>query len=469
MRKQLLPLIALIACTTGARGDEGGVDLMQAWQSARSHDAAFAAAESERAVAEQQRRQSRALRLPQVQASGLLGRASVDNRMSGAQFSTPAFGSSTGVDFRTDIDNGRQHGWVLSAEQPIYDAGRFASARQPEQQAYLTEARYTNAKQELILRVAQAFVDLALARDTETLLGAEQQAARRALDEAQARYQSGDIPVTDATESQARFDAVAAQLLATQTDSEIKRSAFIDITGIDPLQLLTPDVDTEPDGTSLAAWQQRADASNPLLAMQTHGVEIARADIDRYRALTSPVVSLVAQLNDQSLRGDGAFGNAELQGNGWMVGVQVTVPIFTGGMRSARHAEAIARSDQARADLRAVQQAVARQTQAAWLGVTSGAARVRALEQARQSAQLRLQATELGHDNGARSTLELLNAQTDAFAAERALREARYTLLMNHLRLRAAAGTLDEESLQAAAQRTANDRQMQRDDQLAPR
>lgn len=298
------------------------------------------------------------------------------------------------------------------------------------------------------MRVAQVYFDLALARDTETLLFAEKEAAQRALDEAKARFDSGDIPITDADEAQARFDAIAAQMLAAQSDSEIKRSAFVDVTGIEPVSLAQPALDSTAEKTALNAWQQRAANNNPLLTMQALGVDIAQADIDKYRALTSPVLALVAQIGDDRLHGDGAYGTGEIQSSNWMVGMQVTMPIFTGGMRSAKHAEAIAQSDKAQADLTALRQIVARQTQAAWLGVTNGAAQVRALEQAKKSAQRRLQATELGRANGARNTLELLNAQTDAYAAERALRQAQYALVLNRLRLAAAAGGLEEQTLQ---------------------
>ncbi|MFT3930359.1 MAG: TolC family outer membrane protein [Spongiibacteraceae bacterium] len=438
--------LALTLLVTGAASAEP-VDLLQAWQSAQEHDAAFAAARAERRVGEQKHRQSRALLLPQVQAVGALGIASMSSRTSGAQFTAPGFGTSNDVDFRIDVDRGHAERWTIAAQQPLYDAERFANSRQLDKQAELSEVKYANAQQDLILRVAQSYFDLALAEDTEYLLNAERDSAQRALDEAQQRFRSGDIPVTDANEAQARFDAISAQLLAANADSAIKRSAFIDMTGLDSANLQKPVIDTREERSALSEWQQRASNNNPLLTMQSLGVDIAQADIDKYRALTAPVVALVAQAGDDRVHGDGDYGAGELQNSNWMVGVQVTVPIFTGGMRSAKHAEALAQTDKAQSDLVALRQLIARQTQSAWLGVTTGAAQVRALEQAKKSAQLRLDATQLGHANGARSTLELLNAQTDAFAAERALRQAQYALLLNRLRLAAVAGVLDETTL----------------------
>lgn len=110
------------------------IDLLHAWRLAQQHDAVFAAANAERRVGEQKQRQSRALLLPQVQATAAVGLASIDNRTSGAQFSAPAFGTSNDVDFRTDINSGHAQRWAVSAQQPLYDAERFANSRQLDKQ-----------------------------------------------------------------------------------------------------------------------------------------------------------------------------------------------------------------------------------------------------------------------------------------------------------------------------------------------
>ncbi|HET8710631.1 MAG TPA: TolC family protein, partial [Spongiibacteraceae bacterium] len=296
MRAMLLILTLAVSGAAMAQAQSESVDLLQAWRSAQQSDATFAAARAERAVGKQKQRESRALLLPYVQATGAVGLATMSNKTSGAQFTAPGFGTSNDVDFRTDINRGHAERWTISAQQPLYDAERFAGSRQLDKQAELSAAKYASAEQELILRVAQTYFDLSLARDTEQLLVTEKDSAQRARDESKARFDSGDIPITDANEAQARFDAVSAQLLAAHTDSEIKRSAFIDTVGIDPVKLAQPPLDTTAEKESLSTWQQRAANNNPMLIMQALGVEIAQADIDKYRALTSPVVALVAQV-----------------------------------------------------------------------------------------------------------------------------------------------------------------------------
>jgi outer membrane protein len=132
-----------------------------------------------------------------------------------------------------------------------------------------------------------------------------------------------------------------------------------------------------------------------------------------------------------------------------MIGVQLTVPVFTGGYRSAQQEEALSLAEKARAEEARTRQQIALQTRAAWLGLTVGASRVAALSAALEASRARLDATRLGRQVGDRTTLDLLNAESDASSAELSLVQARIGLLEERLRLAALAGTLDETQLQA--------------------
>ncbi|HEX2530846.1 MAG TPA: TolC family protein, partial [Burkholderiaceae bacterium] len=111
--------------------------------------------------------------------------------------------------------------------------------------------------------------------------------------------------------------------------------------------------------------------------------------------------------------------------------------------------EALHLADKARADGERLRQQIVLQTRAAWLGLTVGATRVAALEQARKASNARLDATRTGHSVGDRTTLELLNAENEATGAELALLQARITLMLDRLRLAALAGNLDENVLRS--------------------
>jgi len=149
------------------------------------------------------------------------------------------------------------------------------------------------------------------------------------------------------------------------------------------------------------------------------------------------------------LSGNGDFGPASNTASSGMIGVQLTIPVFTGGYRSAQHEEALNLAEKARLDEARARQQVALQTRAAWMGLTTGADRVAALAAAREASRARLEATRLGLEVGDRSTLDLLNAQTDAANAELALLQARIGIYTERLRLAGLAGALEEDQLKA--------------------
>ena len=147
------------------------------------------------------------------------------------------------------------------------------------------------------------------------------------------------------------------------------------------------------------------------LSIQHLAVTTATAQAGRYDALTSPRVSLVAQIGRDSLHGSGDFGPADITGRQAMIGLQATVPLYTGGMRSAQRHEAKALERQAEAELDGADQQVRQQTRAAWLSLTTAAARVQALERLRGSAGSRRDATRLGAEIGGRTALAICSAQ----------------------------------------------------------
>jgi outer membrane protein len=305
-----------------------------------------------------------------------------------------------------------------------------------------------------MLRVAERYFDAALAAEALRVQRRQQESVERSLAEARDRFKLGDAPVTDTHEAAARAQAIRAEVLAAQTALTLKRTALDDITGwsAQPLQALAPlppgEVGAPPDLQALAAWLADAKAGNPQLRMQAASVEVARQEAAKYGAAAAPSLDLVASVAQDRLSGSGDFGSATNSLNNALIGVQLNVPLYTGGWRSARQDESLRLADKASADGERQAQQVALATRAAWLGLTVGASRVAALSEALVATRSRLEATRIGRQVGERTTLELLNAENDTAAAELALTQARVSLLLDQLRLAALAGKLDEAQLQ---------------------
>src|SRR5690606_8629849 len=120
-------------------------------------------------------------------------------------------------------------------------------------------------------------------------------------DEAQARFNAGDAPVTDSDEAQARFDLIAAEEISADSELQQARSAFVAVTGIPADDLLPVSAQQTAGIETLDEWQARAQTQNPLIAMRRAGVDIAQAEVDKFQLLTSPKLDLVAQVGEERL------------------------------------------------------------------------------------------------------------------------------------------------------------------------
>jgi outer membrane protein len=427
---------------------------IDAWVAAQQVDPEYAAARAEYQAGATQSDQARALLLPQVEGRAGVGRASMESVTQGAQFATPAMGQSNQVDFRTSIHNGTRNQWSVQAEMPLINAGKWAQSRQLKKGALLAEVHLQQAQQDLILRTAQCYFDVIASRENLRSLTRQQQASEHLLKEKKRRYELGDIPITDSHEAAAQSAALQAQVAQAEAEFQLRVNRYQDLTQLSAATLpelaLERDVMTQREAP-LEEWRSRAMARSPLIVMQNYGVEVAHDEIDKYRALTAPTLSLVASVGSERFSGDGQYGPSTLNNNSRAMGLQLSIPLYSGGYRGARFEQAVQLEQKAGYDREAVRQWVGRQTEAAWLGLSSGTVQVHARRLALQSLAARLKATELGNQVGDRGTLDVLNAQSALAVGRMQLLDAQVELMMNRLRLYALAGQLDENQLRALA------------------
>jgi outer membrane protein len=182
------------------------------------------------------------------------------------------------------------------------------------------------------------------------------------------------------------------------------------------------------------------------------GYEVAVRDIERNRAAHLPTVDLVASYGNtvsSSAQYSGMATPARTNMDSAVIGVQLNLPLFQGGLVSSRTREAEAQKDKARADLESARRNAAQSARQAYLGVSSGLAQVQAYEAAKVSSRSALDANKLGYEVGVRINIDVLNAQSQLYDTEQKLSKARYETLLAQLRLKAAAGTLGDEDVQA--------------------
>jgi outer membrane protein len=448
----IISLALALTCQTQAAT---AADLIDVWQAALQNDKAYAVGRAAHATAQPRRDQALALWRPNVGLTASIGVASGETDTRGAQFSAPGFGQSGGAGFNTSVTGGTSGRWAIAATQPLYNPQRRAQQQQLSLSADLADLEWQAAGQTLILRTAGLYFDLALAEETLRVLQLQLNAVQRATTEAQDRFTLGSVPVTDTHEARARLAGVRAQMLAAQSDVLVKRNLLADSTGLPSADLTArlPAATTGSISTTasrpLEPWLTEAQAGNSTIRSQLLAAEVARQEAGKYSRRSSATVDLIAQASRDRLSGGGDFGSASNSAANRMFGIQLSVPLFTGGMRDAKEEEAMRLADKAQAEAERTRQEVAQQVRAAWLGLSVGAERVQALAERLNASLAQRDATQLGREVGQRTTLDLLNAESDAASARLALVQGRVGLLMDRLRLAALTGQLDEAALRS--------------------
>ncbi|HET9350230.1 MAG TPA: TolC family protein, partial [Burkholderiales bacterium] len=177
------------------------------------------------------------------------------------------------------------------------------------------------------------------------------------------------------------------------------------------------------------------------------GAEVATLEARRARAAHLPTLDFVAT-HGQSGQSATSESSAGRDLTTTVIGLQLAMPLYQGGALNSREREAAALSNRSREDLDNARRNAALAARQNYLLVINGIAVVDALQQALVSSQSALDSNKLGYEVGVRINIDVLNAQQQLFLTRRDLAVARYNLITNNLRLKAAAGTLREEDLE---------------------
>ncbi len=438
-----LPLIAALTLA-GISSATHAADLMSAWQAAQTRDPEIAAARALHEQAAFRLEQAKALWAPTVSAGGAVGMGGADSRTKGAE----AMGQSD-VTFKTNVNAGALARASIGAQKAWISPEREAQSKQLELSAQIAQAQWQLAQQALITRTAQRYFDVVGAELTLHVLQRQQKAVQQAAAEINKRQSVGDASVMDVQEANARASEIRAHVLTQENNLAMKKVAYRQLVGQEPSQHLTiSNVNLIPSNLADAnTWVQRAKQQSPSLQMMRLQQAIQGQEAKRVKAGNAMTVDWVAQAQMDRLSGQGMYGSASNQTAQYMVGLQLNMPLSTGGMMEAREREALKQVEKLRYDQDAAELQIEQNVRDAWQSLSSAPARLQALAQSEKASKARLSATRQAHRTGARTTNEWLGAEHDAAQSELAVMQLRIQTAMDQLYLSAASGELSEAQL----------------------
>jgi outer membrane protein, protease secretion system len=426
--------LAAVAC---AAGPAGALDLAETYRLASERDATIRASRAATEAGRERLPQARAQFFPSLGFSAARFRNDLES-------TTPdVLGREINTHDRYTSDNN-----TLVLRQPLFRKNLTAQYRNAEAVVADANATLERDEQNLVMRVTQAYLEALLAEDQLVLIGLQKAAYAGQVDAATKSFTAGAGTRTDIDDAQARFDLALAQELEARESVDLARrqlQSLIDqpVTSLARLDVAKMQLADPAPGTP-QEWTAIAEAASPELMSARAQVEVARADVDRALSGHYPTLDAVVQASRNTSENVTRIDTRYYQKQ---VGLQLTVPIFQGGFVNSQHREALALVDRAQNRLEELRRDLGVRIHREFKGVAEGVLKVRALEQAVRSAESALASTRRTFEAGARTRIDILNAEQQAGQARRDLSQARLLYMLSRVRLKALAGGLKAENI----------------------
>lgn len=405
-------------------------DLMDIYMEALSNDPQYASARAANTAGQEKKTQGLSKLLPSLGASGGYAR----NYPGDTQYSENKYG--------------------ITLTQPLFNIAAYQNYERSKLETSLSDAQFAEAKQDLMIRVADAYFAVLTAQDVLAFSEIQKEAVSRQLALARRNFEVGNTTITDTHEAVARYNLAEAEEIAAINDLEVRKTALEEIIGHPPgtLDPLREHVLLEmPEPAIITDWVTSAENGNYKVVESQIAYEMAKRQTAISKAGHAPTVDLVAAYNhtnhDQytidQRRGLETFNTSK------MIGIQWNIPLFSGFETSSKVKESVSLEEKSRSDLEAAKRNAVQQARQYFLSVSSGLSQVRALESAETASLSSLESNKLGYQVGVRINIDVLNAEQQLYETRKNLARARNETILYGLKLKRAAGTLVEDDLRA--------------------
>ena len=413
------------------------IDLKTAIERALAAEAGYRAARAERDAVREEIPRARAGLLPQLSVSG----TRTENEADIAQ--TDALGRTSRFDREYTSEN-----YAITLRQPLFRRDAWVRHDQAQTRANYAEQQLIVERDELVLRVGEAYLNGLLAEGSRQLARTEVEALEGLTASVKRGFSAGVTTRTDVFDAEARLDAAKVREIEAAHAIARARRTLESAVGesVDGLYALD-EQNLLAGGAEFGHTELRETvlAGNSELAAARLAVELAEKEVRLQQAGHFPTVDLIAQRQKAASDTVTAIGSTYFT-NLW--GVQVNIPLFSGGYVTASTRQAAARLVRAQAELDAATERILLRLGQGLESLEAARQRMLALAQAERSATAALEGSEKGVRAGTRTVVDILNARQQLFEARQARVRAAAEYVYNLLSVKATTGQLDDEALE---------------------
>ena len=412
---------------TSVSAKEYSADLMQLYRESRLEDPRVLAAYARTEAGKEHENEAFGSLLPQISANAGANRIKQVNEQV------------------NQIYNSENYSIGLS--QVLYNKATWENYQKYKSMAKQALSEADEAQAEATVDLAQRYFAALAADDELELVQAERRATQKNLDRVSALYEKHYAMVTDVLDLKARVDSLAAQEVDARNQIRLSRAALSEIVGrpvTEKLSRVRNDVELKVSDESLESWVRLAQADNPSIKANLSALEAAEAGVRGGKGGHYPTLSL----NLSAQNTNEGYNNALApKTDSYVAGVQLSVPIYSGGSTSARARGLYQDQRSAELQLEATRRQVAKETTNAYLTADSSVEKIRANRNALASAEQSSIASEKAFTYGVVNAVDVLTSVQNEFKARRDLLKTQYDFITNLFILNRWAGKLSEESV----------------------
>jgi len=466
--KTALPNNSAPSNVTGTKaGDTKGqlADLIQLYQEAAFSDPVLNAARFNYQASKELYWQGLSLLLPQANATPTGTRYFQHGASDTAVSNLP--GNSRVFD---------QKSYTVTLTQPVFNVSALEAFKQGDLNTKIADMRFYLAQQDLIIRVSQAYFDTLSSQDNVELYRNKKSLIKQQLDVAQAKFDAGLATIVDVNTAQAALDLANSQEIAAQADLIVKRGVLEQLVGrpVGPIKPLVKEAKIDgvlkdprskhkdakgipiadlvnpqlPPGQTLDDWIHQAEAANFSVLAGQLTVSLAESTYRAAQALNYPSVNFVGTSGYNTSNGTpNSYTPANTNVYNNTIALQMTIPLVSGGFSSSVIRQNAALVDQAKANYDNARRTAAQNTRTAFTGFYGGLASVKAFEAAERSSSSALESSKLGFQVGTLINIDVLISLDTLITTRSQLQQARYSTILNAIKLKAHAAALTDEDL----------------------
>lgn len=294
----------------------------------------------------------------------------------------------------------------LLADMTLFDFGRGKATIEARKQTVLaTRQSLINFEQQVLLDAVAAYVNFQLTRDTVALRQSNLRLITQELRAAKDRFEVGEITRTDVSIADARLAAAQSELAAAQGQLSVARENYKLAIGHYPNK--TNRLPKPPrTAKSLAEAQSIAQRVHPRVRQLQYQVAAAEAGIVLAKANMGPTLTGSAGLTDGGHRNDSAS-----------LSITLNQTLYAGGRPSSLYRQSLAQRDSMRAQLHQTVALTLQSVGTAWSNIAVARASIAASDRQIRSAQTAYDGVREEAKLGARTTLDVLNAEQELLSA----------------------------------------------------